>query len=344
MRHGNLILSTEGLDEDQDDEEEQNDDEEQGPGKLLFGFEEEVAGSESAGPVELVVARAPAEGEAAERARASTLRGLAAGLAGGYEAAMVIEVKASVNYEVNIWQALAAGLELAQSNLRNGTSSPAAPVRVLLTDACKWYFLGLQALGGNGTAGGASAAAAASAPASDTVAASGAAGATGSAAAGSGKQGAQSGFEFTLASKGTFRLFDCRYVQADVLSPVVDFAPQLVQAMYCLYSAMYPDEDINGLPAAVAEGNRQAQQAGAAWLHGRSKLLTKLASPESALKAERARAAAAEARAAAAEARVADAEKARADAEKARADAAEQRLEEMNAKLAAAAAGKAEPS
>ncbi|KAG2449342.1 hypothetical protein HYH02_005497 [Chlamydomonas schloesseri] len=344
MRHGTLILSAEGLEEDEErdeNEEEQDEDEDeegQAPGSgrkllaaarnILLGFEESVKGSEATGPVELVVVRAPAAGPA----RAAALGdGLAAGLREGCDTVMVIEVKADAKYH-NIWQALAAGIELAHSNMRSGTSLPAAPVRVVLTDMRKWYFLGLQALGGTADcehapapsstaaaapASASAAAAAATAPGSATAATRGAA--AGSAPAGSGTPGAVSGIEFTLESKGTFRLFDCRILDADVLSPEVEAAPALVKAMYCLYSAMYPDEDIRGLPAAVAEGNRQARQAVEVWLQGRTAQLKQLA-----------RAADAEARAAAAEARAADAE--------AKAAAAEKENAELRAQLAKAMA------
>ncbi len=84
-------------------------------------------------------------------------------------------------------QALAEGIELARKN------PDGASVRVLLTDACRWYFFSLRVV-------------------RKGSAASRKAGGAGGSAGGAG------GLEFSFSrSEETFCLFDCAHVTADVL-------------------------------------------------------------------------------------------------------------------------------
>ncbi len=92
---------------------------------------------------------------------------------------------------------MADGIELARQN----KSKNGAPVHVIVTDACTWYFFGLQAVEKGSTA---------DPLAGDAGGSAGDAGVQGASAAG--------GLEFSFgSSEETFRLFDCALVNADVL-------------------------------------------------------------------------------------------------------------------------------
>lgn len=87
------------------------------------------------GPSELIVLRPPSDTDR----RKTLAHGLKYGLERGCQAALLIEIKAAVEYD-NFWQALAAGIQLARWNARRD----AGQVHVVLKDARTWYFFSLQ--------------------------------------------------------------------------------------------------------------------------------------------------------------------------------------------------------
>ncbi|KAG2435153.1 hypothetical protein HXX76_007238 [Chlamydomonas incerta] len=262
LRHGTLILGATDLAEvdELEELEEQPDDTLADAGRLELGFEEPVAGDVSAGPLGFVILRAP-ERARSEHARNRALSlGLIGGMRAGCAAALLVQVRASVTSE-HMWQALSAGIALARSNASRGTGGcggggsgsggcggyPASPVHVVLTDAVDWHFMCIQATA-------AAAAAATMERPAGGAAAGGAAGGAAKAAVSSSGSSAPNGLDFTLKSGESFRLFNCSSMHAPML--VSGTAPaDLVKVMYRLYRALYPDEDLGGLPALVHRGD-----------------------------------------------------------------------------------------
>ncbi|PNH10291.1 hypothetical protein TSOC_003008 [Tetrabaena socialis] len=339
MRHGTLILGLEDVDKLEDDDDDDEDDDDNRPttaidaaGRLMVGYEEKVQCLTRSGPVELMVLRAPEE-----RAKAAAKQeGLQGGLAAGCKAALLVEVKPTAGFS-NLWQALAAGIALARSNAVGGRSSyPGSPVHVVLTDTMNWYFLGIKAV----------------AAAVDEGAGGETAACSGSRTAADGSATCTSGLEFKINTGEIFRLFDCSMIVASLLRPSTP-VEGVLQVMYRLYKALYPDESIDDLPAAIREGERLAKKAAHDWMAPHMESLQRQreaeaeATAKSAAAAEKAAAVAAEKAAAEKEAAVA-AEKAAAEkavklVQQAAAVAAEKAAAEKEAAVAAekAAAEKA---
>ncbi|PNW80837.1 hypothetical protein CHLRE_07g331600v5 [Chlamydomonas reinhardtii] len=288
IRHGTLLLCAADF-EELEELEEQPEDTLADAGQLDPGFEEEVEGDvEEEGPMELVMLRAP-EGGSGVRARNRALsHGLQAGMQAGCEAALLVEVKALVGSH-HMWQALSAGIALARRNTACGSSGggnggdgsggggsssggggsrsgggsyPGSPVHVVLTDARDWHFMGIQA----------TAAAATKQPAG------GAGGVAAAAAAGSSASGASGGLDYTLKSGESFRLFNCSSVYAPVLVRGTE-AARMVEVMYRLYTALYPDEDLGRLPDLLDRGDIQAKEAAREWLVQRTEKLERARPP-----------------------------------------------------------------
>ncbi|KAG2428179.1 hypothetical protein HXX76_011859 [Chlamydomonas incerta] len=276
LRHGPLMLGlTADLDADSDDDDLSAEADE-----LVLDFEEDGQGHTGrSGPMELVVLRAPAlpksvqaQAKGLDARYIAMTQGLKEGLKAGCQAVLLVVVKATAVID-DVWQALAAGISLARANAGGGHSGcPAVPVHVVLTDASSWYFMAIQATApavekAVDAGSGASAFGGGAAAGGGATAVGGGATASGGATAGV-QVASATGLDFVTRNGETFRLFNFSFITAPVIqlaTPVSD----VLKVMYRLYTALYPDEDIAHLPAAVREGEKLAKKAAREWVASR---------------------------------------------------------------------------
>ncbi|KXZ41117.1 hypothetical protein GPECTOR_774g947 [Gonium pectorale] len=306
FRHDSIVISAEGLDSDDEEERDVEDDPEE---------TEETPRDGSArprGPVKLVVIKADRE-----TPRETALsEGLRNGLEAGCVAVGAIEVKANVVFNINIWQALGEGIELARWNHKNKVS---VPVRIILTDTRMWYFFSLAVKDSNAR------------PFNGRVFKLQKRDCDEEAAKlqkrDCNKEAARPDKEEDKEEAEEFYLFDCIKRYADVLDPD-GCGLYITEAMYLFYTALFPDEDISQLPTRIQQGGAKAKEDADAWVRkALESLRAKVAEAKAAIaQAERRRRMAAEKKAAKAEEKAAKAEEKAAKAEEKAAEARRLRM------------------